>query len=180
MSRALFLLPFILPAVLPLPALYDASGESLFMNRRIMVSLFAGLDSGSVGGKGHRNKACGSCRDRLQWDLSLANLGRKCDRPFRPMTYLSPKRDSRPVQDQLPAARVGRKFSDALSLDGRTETSASGAPSRPGTRSPSGVPCWRKTICFRSWDLGRVSTAGVTAGLTAPGFSRASRLSARV
>ncbi|MDI3491339.1 MAG: hypothetical protein PWP11_2616 [Thauera sp.] len=56
-----------------------------------MVSVFAGPDLGSVGGKGHRNKACGSCRNRLQWDLSPADLGRKCDRPFRPMTYLSPK-----------------------------------------------------------------------------------------
>lgn len=89
-----------------------------------MVCLFAaGLDSGSVGGKGHRRKACGSRRDRLQWNLSPANLGRKRDRPFGPMTYPSPKRDSRSVQDLLPAARAGRKFSNAMSLDGRRETS---------------------------------------------------------
>lgn len=38
---------------------------------------------------------------------------------IRPTTCLSPKTDSRPVQDRLPAVRVGRNFSAATSLDGR-------------------------------------------------------------
>ena len=47
--------------------------------------------------------------------------------PLRPKTSLSPKTDSRPVQDRLPAVGVGRNFSPAMTLDGRVREVTNGS-----------------------------------------------------